>query len=73
MKFKPTLMHHHQHMRKTMGKGLNATVSDMWKEASILIGCDNDACQIKWYQMSCLKMKELPEGDWFCRTCHRLT
>ena len=42
-------------------------------EGSTLIGCDNDTCQIKWYHMSCLRMKELPEGDWFCPTCHRLT
>ena len=42
-------------------------------EGSTLIGCDNDTCQIKWYHMSCLRMKELLEGDWFCPTCHRLT
>lgn len=41
-------------------------------EGSLLIGCDNDACKIKWYHMSCLRMKEEPEGDWVCPTCHRL-
>ena len=33
MKFKSTLTQHHQHVMKTMWKGLGATVSDMWKEA----------------------------------------
>ena len=42
-------------------------------ERSISSGCDNDARQIKWYHMSCLRMKELPEGYGFCPTCHGLT
>ncbi|CAH3196232.1 unnamed protein product [Porites evermanni] len=33
VKFKPTLIHHHQHVMKTTWKGLGATVSDMWKKA----------------------------------------
>ena len=41
-------------------------------EGSTLIGCDNEACKVKWYHMSCLRMKEEPEGEWVCPTCHRL-
>ena len=32
-------------------------------EGSTLIGCDNASCMIKWYHVSCLKLKEEPEGD----------
>lgn len=42
-------------------------------EGSTLIGCDNNLCKIKWYHMSCLKLKEEPEGDWICPTCYRQT
>lgn len=42
-------------------------------EGSTLIGCGNDLCKIKWYHMSCLKLKEEPEGDWICPTCYRQT
>ena len=42
-------------------------------KGSTLIGCDNDLCKIKWYHMSCLKLKEDPEGDWICPTCYRQT
>ena len=30
-------------------------------EGSTLIGGDNDSCKIKWYHMSCLKLKDEPE------------
>ena len=42
-------------------------------EGRTLIGCDSDLCKIKWYHMSCLKLKEEPEGDWICPTCYRQT
>ena len=35
-------------------------------EGSTLIGCDNASCMIKWYHVSCLKLKEEPEGDLIC-------
>lgn len=42
-----------------------------WQDlgGSTLIGCDNASCMIKWYHVSCLKLKEEPEGDLICPTC----
>ena len=40
-------------------------------EGSTLIGCDNASCTIKWYHVSCLKLREEPEGDLICPTCYR--
>ncbi|KAK3915980.1 Transcriptional regulatory protein PHO23, partial [Frankliniella fusca] len=31
-----------------------------------LVGCDN--CD-KWFHLSCVNLKSLPEGEWFCSSC----
>ena len=31
-----------------------------------MIFCDNDDCPIQWFHTSCLKMKRVPKGKWFC-------
>ena len=38
-------------------------------EGSMLIGCDNNGCKIKWFHMKCLKLDVAPKGKWYCPTC----
>ena len=35
-----------------------------------MIECENVDCDIKWFHMKCLKIKNKPKGKWFCPTCH---
>ena len=35
-----------------------------------MIGCENVNCDVKWFYMKCLKIKNKPKGKWFCPTCH---
>ena len=35
-----------------------------------MIGCENSSCAIKWFHMSCLRMKNIPKKKWFCPSCH---
>ena len=34
-----------------------------------MIGCDNPACAIEWFHTSCLKLKRIPKGKWYCPDC----
>lgn len=35
-----------------------------------MIGCENSLCAIKWFHMSCLRMKKSPKNKWYCPSCH---
>ncbi len=37
-----------------------------------MIACDNQACAIEWFHTSCLKIKSVPKGKWYCPTCRTL-
>ena len=37
-----------------------------------MIACDNSACKIEWFHQSCLKLKNLPRGKWYCPDCRKL-
>ena len=43
------------------------------KPEQSLVGCDNPACQIEWFHLSCLHLtvEQLPRGKWFCPECHK--
>jgi hypothetical protein len=36
-----------------------------------MIGCDNEACSVKWFHFSCAGIAEesVPDGLWYCHTC----
>jgi len=34
-----------------------------------MIGCDNPDCSIQSFHMKCLKLKVIPEGNWYCPDC----
>lgn len=34
-----------------------------------MIGCDSQTCQIEWFHLSCVGLKNTPEGSWFCEEC----
>ena len=35
-----------------------------------MIECENINCEIKWFHVSCLQIKNKQKGKWFCPTCH---
>ena len=37
-----------------------------------MIGCDNSACVIEWFHITCLKIKSVPKGRWYCPSCRIL-
>ena len=37
-----------------------------------LIGCDFPNCKIEWFHLSCLKLKSIPKGNWYCPDCRKL-
>ena len=43
------------------------------EEMGEMIGCDNDACIIKWFHTDCLHITKIPKGKWFCPDCRRQT
>ena len=42
-----------------------------WPRRGNMICCDNGDCLIKWFHLTCLKMKEacIKKGKWYCPDC----
>ena len=38
-------------------------------EAGQMIACDNDDCSIVWFHTDCLRLKRVPQGNWYCPQC----
>ena len=36
-----------------------------------MIACDYPGCPIEWYHLECLKLEEIPKGDWYCPDCRK--
>ena len=34
-----------------------------------MIGCDNLECSLEWFHFTCVNIKRIPRGDWFCKAC----
>lgn len=42
-------------------------------EEGEMVGCDNNSCLYKWFHLSCLKLKSLPQSKfWYCPDCRKL-
>ena len=41
-------------------------------EEGDMIACDNETCSIEWFHMTCLKIRSIPKGKWFCPDCRKL-
>jgi hypothetical protein len=41
------------------------------EETGFMIACDNVACPIEWFHMSCvgLSSETVPEESWICHSC----
>ena len=37
-----------------------------------MIACDNVECQIEWFHVNCLQLKNIPKGKCYCPDCHEL-
>ncbi len=35
------------------------------------IGCDAVDCKREWFHLSCLKLKRIPKGIWYCKECRK--
>lgn len=59
------------------GKGKGKKKEPLWchcrKPAHFddLIGCDNNECEVEWFHLGCVGLKEAPDADeaWFCEEC----
>lgn len=34
-----------------------------------MIQCDNNMCATGWFHISCMKLKRIPSGKWYCPNC----
>lgn len=41
-------------------------------ESGDMIGCDFPNCSIEWFHQSCLRIKAIPKGKWYCPDCRKL-
>ena len=41
-------------------------------ESGDMIGCDFPTCSIEWFHQSCLRIKTVPKGKWYCPDCRKL-
>lgn len=41
-------------------------------EGQEMIACDDNTCRIQWFHISCLRLKKVPKGKWFCPDCRKL-
>uniref|UniRef100_A0A1X7SP42 PHD-type domain-containing protein n=1 Tax=Amphimedon queenslandica TaxID=400682 RepID=A0A1X7SP42_AMPQE len=37
-----------------------------------MICCDEHTCRIQWFHVSCLHIRQIPKGKWYCPDCRRL-
>lgn len=42
-----------------------------YDEASEMIGCDGDSCQIEWFHFECVCILVAPKGKWYCPECQK--
>ena len=64
----------------SMQDATDGTAGDPWcycrKDESVdyMIGCDNPACMIQWFHLSCLHLtlEQVPKGSWLCPDCNQL-
>lgn len=38
-----------------------------------MIACDNPNCEIEWFHLACINLKEIPENKWYCNECAKNT
>lgn len=36
-----------------------------------LIQCDNPSCHILWFHLTCIEIKHVPKGKWYCPDCRQ--
>ena len=34
-----------------------------------MIQCDSNMCATRWFHISCMKLKSVPKGKWYCPNC----
>ena len=38
-------------------------------ESGRMVACDNPTCKVVWFHFSCVKLKRVPRGTWYCSDC----
>ncbi|KAL5011782.1 hypothetical protein ScPMuIL_010333 [Solemya velum] len=41
------------------------------EDHDMMIGCEDENCEIEWYHLICLKIKKVPKGKWICPECRK--
>ena len=59
---------------QTSGRLQKNTSQNIWcfcrsEESGEMIACENEQCQIIWFHTTCLRLKNIPKGKWFCPEC----
>ena len=44
----------------------------MGEDEHDMIQCDNKNCKIIWFHQKCVRIKQIPKGNWFCSGCKKL-
>ena len=42
-----------------------------YTDDEIWIGCDSIECKWEWFHLSCVKLKRIPKGNWYCPVCRK--
>ena len=37
----------------------------------VWIGCDSVVCKWEWFHLSCVDLKRIPKGKWYCPVCRK--
>lgn len=53
------------------GERLYCYCRSAYDEASEMIGCDGDNCQIEWFHFECVGILVAPKGKWYCPECQK--
>ena len=35
------------------------------------IGCDSETCKWEWFHLTCINLKGIPKGNWYCPVCRK--
>jgi hypothetical protein len=57
----------HQSNANAEGEKLYCFCNDV--ASGQMIGCDNLECSMEWFHFTCVNIKRIPRGKWFCKDC----
>ena len=43
----------------------------IYNEHETWIGCDSETCKWEWFYLTCVNLKRVPKGNWYCPVCRK--